>query len=38
MMLQSQEAQNPAGSTAAQSVSVTMKGAGLEGLFFGVLL
>ena len=35
LMLQAQE---PTGSSAAQSVSVTMKGAGLEGLFLGVLL
>jgi prepilin-type N-terminal cleavage/methylation domain-containing protein len=35
LMLQAQE---PTGSSAAQSVSVTMQGAGLEGLFLGVLL
>jgi hypothetical protein len=35
LMLQARE---PTGSSAAQSVSVTMQGAGLEGLFLGVLL
>jgi hypothetical protein len=35
LMLQASE---PSGSSAAQSVSVTMQGAGLEGLFLGVLL
>ena len=35
LMLQSQE---PNGSSASQSVSITMQGAGLEALFLGVLL
>jgi prepilin-type N-terminal cleavage/methylation domain-containing protein len=35
LMLQAQE---PTGSSAAQSVSITMQGAGLEALFLGVLL
>jgi prepilin-type N-terminal cleavage/methylation domain-containing protein len=35
LMLQAQE---PSGSSASQSVSITMQGAGLEGLFLGILL
>jgi hypothetical protein len=35
LMLQAQE---PSGSSASQSVSITMQGAGLEALFLGILL